>query len=211
MNVPITLPPAGDWASVGDCSFDPGNGTSYDYICQAYCMFCNHLISGAHFSTVITVIGEPNDKFGIEILEDRELYPLIDEVVFTIVRECNAPYIVTINVEPNNVNTIRPIAGQHEYCPGRTIPLIASPYYDCPEVYQFDHWVGDVNDVNSASTTFFIDGNKTITGYFVDRRKCGDLCHPIQQGDLNKDCYINFADFAIYASNWLSCTHPDCD
>ena len=27
--------------------------------------------------------------------------------------------------------------------------------------------------------------------------------------DLNKDCYINLADFAFFAAKWLECNHPD--
>jgi hypothetical protein len=171
MNVPIALPAAGSCGSVRDLSFDPKWGDSYDYELFAWQpTFPPQIPAGVHFSTVLTAIGEPNDKFGIEILEGEEPWPLIQEVVFTIVRECNDPYILTINVEPNDVNTIQPGVGQHEYCPGRNIPLIASSYANCPAVYQFDHWVGDVNDVNSANTTILIDGNKTIIGYFIDKR-----------------------------------------
>jgi hypothetical protein len=57
-----------------------------------------------------------------------------------------------------------------------------------------------------------MNGDRTVTAHYVaDERRCGDECHPIQQGDLNEDCYINWDDFAIYAAKWLDCTHPDCD
>jgi len=38
---------------------------------------------------------------------------------------------------------------------------------------------------------------------------CGDPAHPTPVGDLNQDCVVNWADFAIFASHWLECTHPD--
>jgi parallel beta-helix repeat protein len=40
---------------------------------------------------------------------------------------------------------------------------------------------------------------------------CGDLGHPYPKGDLNKDCRVDFADFAEFADNWLVCTAPKCD
>jgi hypothetical protein len=32
---------------------------------------------------------------------------------------------------------------------------------------------------------------------------CGDYKHPYPAGDLNKDCRVNFFDFAILAQDWL--------
>jgi streptogramin lyase len=40
---------------------------------------------------------------------------------------------------------------------------------------------------------------------------CGDLEHPYPFSDLNKDCKVDFLDFAIIASEWLNCTAPECD
>jgi hypothetical protein len=28
-------------------------------------------------------------------------------------------------------------------------------------------------------------------------------------GDINKDCLVNFEDFAILATDWLKCSNPD--
>jgi hypothetical protein len=39
---------------------------------------------------------------------------------------------------------------------------------------------------------------------------CGDPWHPYPNGDLNYDCHVDFSDFAIFASNWLECTDPNC-
>jgi len=33
---------------------------------------------------------------------------------------------------------------------------------------------------------------------------CGDENHPYLEWDLNKDCIVNFADFAMLAANWLT-------
>jgi hypothetical protein len=41
----------------------------------------------------------------------------------------------------------------------------------------------------------------------IDMRSCNDL-NTFLPSDLNHDCYINFADFAIFAQNWLTCNDP---
>jgi hypothetical protein len=40
---------------------------------------------------------------------------------------------------------------------------------------------------------------------------CGDLEHPYPRSDVNKDCRVNFTDFALMAAEWLNCTSPECD
>lgn len=120
-------------------------------------------------------------------------------------------HILTIDVDPNDVgiDTITPSVGAHDYA-GR-VNINAQQFAKCPDVYQFDHWEGDVNDPNSANTTVFMDTDKTVTAVFVDGRKCGDECHPYPIGDLDKDCVVTFGDFALFASHWLECTKPECD
>ncbi len=38
---------------------------------------------------------------------------------------------------------------------------------------------------------------------------CGDYKHPLPTGDLNSDCHVDLADFAIFSQHWLECTW-DC-
>ena len=123
-----------------------------------------------------------------------------------------APYILTIDVDPNDVgiDTITPSVGPHDYARG-WVSIKAERFINCPDVYTFDHWDGDVNDPNSADTTVFMDSDKTITAVFVDGRQCGDECHPYPSGDVNKDCKVDFLDIAMVASSWLECTKPECD
>lgn len=131
---------------------------------------------------------------------------------FLMVPQSIEKHTLTIQVEPNNVDTVTPTVGQHQYYEGSVIKVEAQPFTQCPDVYYFDRWTGDVADPCSASTTILIDDDKTITAALESgERVCGDLCHPIQQGDLNNDCYINLADFAIFCEGYLDCTHPDCD
>ncbi len=121
---------------------------------------------------------------------------------------------LTVCVEPNDVgiDTITPSIGQHGYNINQMVLISAGQFIDCPDIYQFAHWEGDVTDANSANTTIFMDSNETITAVFVDDRQCGDECHPDDYfGDYNHDCIINVEDFAEFALNWLVCTKPECD
>ncbi len=40
----------------------------------------------------------------------------------------------------------------------------------------------------------------------ADVAACGDYKHPFPPGDLNFDCRVDLADFAIMAENWMVCT-----
>jgi len=127
-----------------------------------------------------------------------------------------SPYdaTLTLNVEPSDVgiDSTVPPPGEHKYLIGRAVDLQAQLFEACPAVYHFDHWEGDVIDPNSSLTTVIMDEDKIVTAVFVAPEPvCGDECHPILQGDLNGDCYINFTDFVLYSNMWMSCTHPDCD
>jgi hypothetical protein len=122
------------------------------------------------------------------------------------------PFILTIAVEPNNIgiDTITPSIGSAIYA--GWVDITAADYPACPDVYYLDHWEGDVADPNSATTTVLMDSDKTITAvYSLGERVCGDLCHPIRECDLNRDCRVDIWDFFLYVSYWLDCTHPDCD
>lgn len=123
-------------------------------------------------------------------------------------------FTLRLNVDPNDVgiDTTTPLPGEHKCLKGRAIDLEARLFKSCPAVYHFNHWEGDVVDPNSPLTTVIMDEDKTVTAVFVAfEPMCGDECHPILRGDLNGDCYINFADFVLYSDMWMTCTHPDCD
>lgn len=116
---------------------------------------------------------------------------------------------LTIQTEPNYINTVIPPVGQHIV--NGWVDVNATWFIDCPEVYSFDHWEGGVDDPNSANTRVFMDADKIITAVFVDDRQCGDECHPYPAGDISKNCIVDFNDFALFCENWLECTKPECD
>ena len=48
----------------------------------------------------------------------------------------------------------------------------------------------------------------------MDVNACGDLGTVYYVGDMTGDCYVNLADYADFASQWLWCTdpeRPECD
>jgi hypothetical protein len=119
--------------------------------------------------------------------------------------------ILTIQTEPGQVTTITPVLGMHEYAQGIVANISAQRFVDCPSVYVFDHWEGDVAHASAANTTIVMDTDKTVEAVFVDGRSCGDECYPYPDGDLNHDCRVNFLDIAVIANTWLVCTDPNCD
>lgn len=44
----------------------------------------------------------------------------------------------------------------------------------------------------------------------ADVAACGDYRHPFPPGDINRDCRVDLADFAVLAENWTVCTW-NCD
>lgn len=40
----------------------------------------------------------------------------------------------------------------------------------------------------------------------ADVAACGDYQHPFPPGDINRDCRVDLADFAVLAEHWLVCT-----
>jgi probable HAF family extracellular repeat protein len=121
---------------------------------------------------------------------------------------------LSMKVEPNDIGigTVTPQIGDYQYYMNRIIQLSADKYVLCPNVYRFDHWEGGVIDPFSEATTIVMDTDKNITAVFVPTRECGDECHPnFLLGDHNHDCIVDFADFVLFGSRWLTCTKPECD
>ena len=75
----------------------------------------------------------------------------------------SANYNLTLAVSPTGGGTTDPEAGVHAYADGTVVDITANP----ADGYEFDSWTGDVADVNSASTTVTMDGDKTVTANFT--------------------------------------------
>lgn len=179
-------------------------------------MSCNHgsdvIATNNYWNTTDTniinlMIKDRNDNLNID---NYILYtPFLTEP------DSNTPIFLpnrtlTIQSNPSDANTLTPSVGQHIV--NGLVDISANKYINCPDVYLFDHWEGDVANPNSASTTVFMDSDKTITAVFTATRECGDECHPNNLfGDYNHDCIIDMTDFAQFALNWLTCTKPECD
>lgn len=70
----------------------------------------------------------------------------------------------------------------------------------------------DINDVGLDWIMYVRIEDDPATSYYTDIdaiadvSACGDYKHPFPAGDLNFDCRVNFADFAILVGSWLECT-----
>jgi hypothetical protein len=119
---------------------------------------------------------------------------------------------LTVATEPNDMNGISPLAGTYEYYRGKPVCLNARRSPRCPAVYAFNYWSGDISDPCQQAQFVFLDANYTVMAHYtIDEKECGDECHPIYEAyDTNRDCKVNFVDFAALAERW-GCTHPDCD
>lgn len=108
---------------------------------------------------------------------------------------------LTIQTQPNGMNSVTPGIGE-QYCYlGERIYLDALRCPKCPDVYQFDHWMGDVNVTVPCRAFVDMDEDKTITVVYVaDNQQCGDECHPILEGYAAGDCHIdpeqNYSQYA---------------
>jgi len=74
-------------------------------------------------------------------------------------------YDLTMAVDPSGGGTTTPaVGGPYSYGAGAVADISATANF----AYAFDHWTGDgVADVNAASTTVTMDGNKTVTAHFA--------------------------------------------
>ncbi len=186
------------------------------------------IVDGNCMDVIAGYAGEPNNWItaydgndgGGKLVVDYDIRNLGKTTITAISGDSYLPKL-TINVEPNELNNlgvdsiVPKINEPIYYWKNKLINIGAGPSTKCPYVYRFDHWQGNVDpnsDSNSPSVMVFMDADKTVTAvFFKDERRCGDECHPILEGDLNRDCYINLEDWALYAGKWLDCTHPVCD
>jgi uncharacterized repeat protein (TIGR02543 family) len=72
-------------------------------------------------------------------------------------------YDLTMVVDPTGGGTTTPAEGVHNYPENEVVAITASPAAG----YTFDHWIGDVADVNAASTTVTMDADQTVTAHFI--------------------------------------------
>jgi hypothetical protein len=119
---------------------------------------------------------------------------------------------LTVNTDPVQVDTVTPSSGLVPV--DAIVQLTASRDSDpCPEVWEFDHWTGDVpgGQENDNPLMITMDVAKTLTAVFVDARACPDECHAIVAEDFDGNCRVDIIDFGQFASVYMNCTHPDCD
>ena len=97
-------------------------------------------------------------------------------------------YNLTMAVDPVGGGTTNPAAGIHTHDAGTVVNLTATPAAG----YVFDHWTGNVANVNSATTTVTMSANQAVTAHFI--------LLPGSAGDMNGDDAVNSTDALIILS-----------
>jgi len=78
--------------------------------------------------------------------------------------QAQIPIPLTMVVSPAGSGSTSPTVGAHpNYTTGAVENITATPNSG----YHFNHWSSNVADLNSASTTVTMDGDKTVTAYFA--------------------------------------------
>jgi len=76
-------------------------------------------------------------------------------------------------------------------------------------------FVENLAETGKISRSLTLDANEILVLAVLPHASvCGALGTVYLSTDLNKDCYVNLADFALFASRWLWCTDPqdpNCD
>lgn len=129
------------------------------------------------FPAFATLSSAYHGVFGEIIIYNRALTPgELNAVGYSLAQK----YAVAssyVNPEPLRNLTIaaspvfdgfEPELGIHSYYNSEIVTLNAPVHYlDCPDIYEFSHWAGSVDDPNSPVTTVMMDGDKTVTAYYT--------------------------------------------
>lgn len=77
------------------------------------------------------------------------------------------------NMPSVGINTVEPLVGAYPCYEGEVVELEAMSYVDCPEVYTFTGWTGNVADAAARVTTIAMATDQTVTAnYVLDSRTC---------------------------------------
>jgi hypothetical protein len=82
-------------------------------------------------------------------------------------------HTLNVSVSPSFIDTVEPMVGSYEFLDGQEVFLDADYYIACPDIYEFDSWTGDANDLTSAYTSVVMDGDKNVSAnYVLSEREC---------------------------------------
>ena len=77
---------------------------------------------------------------------------------------------LTVKIDPNFLDSeeLVPSVGEHQYYGAWPINLSAEELIaNSPDVYKFDHWIGDVEDPNSSTTKITLTEDKEVTAVYL--------------------------------------------
>jgi hypothetical protein len=77
----------------------------------------------------------------------------------------------SLTIEANGNGLVSPETGTHSYAKGTDVTITATP----DSGWRFDGWSGEVADPDSATTTVFINKDKTVTANFSQTRPSASI------------------------------------
>jgi hypothetical protein len=195
-------PNASEWSNLGTFQVDKGTALP-TFVGNDVCNFRAHMAK----YVCISIISDWGSPYGDQGINETRFYYTDDP--------CNyvppAGWQLTMAASPSSITTITPVAGSYVLDAGTLQAISAATFVNCPHTWVFDHWTGDgITDPTQANTTVLMTADRTVTAVFVENNQCGDTCHQIKITDINKDCTIDFKDFAQMAADWLQCTKVVC-
>ena len=164
---------------------------------------------GETVSDVVVTI-QDNDTLGL-VLDDSAGSTDVDEEL-----ETTATYTVALTSEPTSAVTVSIATdGQTAIVSGNPLIFPAVSWED-PQEVTFKAVEDTVSEGPHTSTITHTasDGGydgveaELIVNVTDNEPWCGDGTHDYWPADLSRDCFVNLKDFAIFAAQWMSCSHP---
>ncbi len=94
-----------------------------------------------------------------------------------------------------------------------TLPDFSAPWYAVLDAYGGVNVVATYNNtltLNAGEMVYFSNSpGNTMVDFRLTVVKDGMNCSgDYIDGDLNRDCYVNLEDFALFSQDWLQCSDP---
>lgn len=93
-------------------------------------------------------------------------------------------YVLLVEQTPMEGGIIDPGVGVHNFLPGETVTLTATPRPG----YQFVRWMGDVSSTDTSSTTVTLNAPKMLVAVFEKVEYA--LLSPVQQQDVEQEVAV---------------------
>ncbi|MFH0876043.1 MAG: hypothetical protein V1859_08960 [archaeon] len=200
--------------------YTPTEATPEDDTYYNMLQYCEQIVPGGctgNTQTISRIIfedivseGIPPDHAGIIIIEDNRTQQSGKSFNFTFalmnvnisgICKCGTSTFFSLNVFTSLFGTTTP-EGSGFYTPGQQVILTASP----EDGYVFDHWEGDVDDPNSATTNIIMGDDEDVKAYFKE----DFITPPFTIKNSDADIVATFSDRGNIVLKGSCTAAPEC-